>query len=91
MRRIIAIIVLTLAWALSAGGCSHRGNWGMDLPPMGEAHRRQIASQTLDPEAGGDAPVTGLHGPVAERVMDDWVAGGDEGETEAMATQMAPQ
>ncbi len=86
MRRILTIIALILALTLAASGCAR-----LDLPPMGEAHRQQIASQTLDPDAGGDAPVLGLHGQRAERVMEAWISGDEKTGADPMATQMAPQ
>ncbi len=82
MRRILTILLL----ALAVSGCT-----GMELPPMGEAYRQQLASQTLNPDAGGDAPVTGLYGPRAEQVMDGWIAGDTNEDDSGVTTQMTPQ
>lgn len=69
MRILEFMIVAALVpgFALSATGCSTQ-----QMPEAGYSVRQAVAMQTLNPEAGGTEPVTGLDGKYAATAMDNY-------------------
>lgn len=63
-------LALTLVLALS--GC----NTNKPTTDFGKSVRSAVASQTLNPEPAGDAPVTGLDGAYGAKVAADYKSGG---------------
>jgi hypothetical protein len=69
---ILSLLLLTLAMA---SGCVKNNE-----EPMGASVRQAIASQTLNPDAGGVEPVEGMDGRTAVRVAESHESsfGGEE-------------
>ncbi|MGE4292479.1 MAG: hypothetical protein AB7E32_09740 [Desulfovibrio sp.] len=71
MRTGIELPALLLALCIAAplSGCASAHRTGVEF---GSSTRLALASQTLNPDAGGDAPVEGLDGEWAATAMDNY-------------------
>lgn len=61
-------------------GCGTMFDPESGTPAFGSSVRMAVAGQTVNPEAGTDAPVTGLDGRYAEAVVKRYHAGPAESE-----------
>lgn len=78
-----AAALLTLC-ALGCAEESKRTNW-----EYGESVQSVMQSQVLNPQAGGDAPVTGMDGEAALRAAKRQEALGEEKKADGVMEQMA--
>jgi hypothetical protein len=66
---LLAVLTATLAAAPLLAGCASGHRSGVEF---GVSTRTALAAQTLDPLAGGDAPVEGLDGKWAATAMKNY-------------------
>jgi len=67
MRNIL--IYIAMVGIMLQAGCGTMFESERSTPPFGSSVRMAVASQTANPEAGGDAPVVGLDGKYADAVV----------------------
>ncbi|WP_319581739.1 hypothetical protein [uncultured Pseudodesulfovibrio sp.] len=73
MRNIL--IYIALLGIMLQAGCGTMFQSESGTPPFGSSVRMAVASQTANPDAGGDAPVVGLDGEYANALMTKYQAG----------------
>jgi len=69
------IIYLAIVGIMLQAGCSTSFSPKETTPPFGSSVQMAIRSQTVNPEAGGDAPVVGLDGKYAAKVAETYQSG----------------
>ena len=82
----MAVILLVFVCTIGLFGCYYKDNPSNPLQPVSQVDKNWGRSfeaakynQTLNPDAEKNlAPVEGLEGPVAERVMEDHEKGGEQ-------------
>ncbi|WP_243360153.1 hypothetical protein [Fundidesulfovibrio terrae] len=74
MRHALALLslVLTAALATACADTDRYSQW-----KCGESVKATMQSQVLNPEAGGDQPVAGMDGVVAERAIERYEKRGE--------------
>ncbi len=70
------IVYVALIGIMLQGGCSiAQIQHEESTRPFGSSVRLAVRQQTLNPEAGSDAPVVGIDGRYAEKVMEKYHEG----------------
>ena len=73
MRNIL--IYIAMVGIMLQAGCGTMFEAERSTPPFGSSVRMAVAGQTVNPEAGGDAPVVGMDGEYAAAVTDRYRKG----------------
>ncbi len=69
------IIYIAIIGIMFQAGCGKTFEAEETTPPFGSSVRMGIVSQTANPEAGTDAPVVGLDGKYAAKVLEKYQDG----------------
>lgn len=80
------LIYIALVGIMLQAGCGNMFDGRRTSPEFGSSVRMAVAGQTVNPEAGGDAPVVGLDGQYASVLADRYQAGPAESDDSGAVT-----
>lgn len=69
------LIYIAIVGIMLQAGCGTMFEAEETTPPFGSSVRMAVRSQTVNPEAGTDAPVVGLDGRYAAKVVEKYQSG----------------